>query len=165
MSNLKLSAPWFTYAKEVIAMFERDPEIKIDFNENTLELKMYVDNSEKAEAISQLLPEKKYIGGSTVKITVIPANKMTASSKSIFDKAFEGNPAFSRTETIEGIFTNPLTYVVFENKVVQFWNDDLSDVNGLCSTLYENIAANIFEGMDNVNYCTEKGEDTVKKGV
>jgi len=91
----------------------------------------------------------------TVTVTVVPANKESASKIQLFRTAFEGNEAFSYTATAEGIYTNPISYVVFENEVVQYWNDDLSDINGLCSTLYQDIAANVFENHEGIYFCTD----------
>ena len=39
---------------------------------------------------------------------------------------------------------NSFTYVVFEKEVVQYWNDNLGDINGLRSTLYQDLAKEIF---------------------
>jgi len=47
--------------------------------------------------------------------------------------------------------------VVFKNCVVQFFNDNLNDAHGVISTLYQNIAAEIFEdaNLPGVHYCTD----------
>lgn len=58
----------------------------------------------------------------------------------------------------EGIFSNPITYIVFKNKVVQFWNDDLSDIYGNRSTLYQDIAKEIFGESSGIFFCTDKEE-------
>lgn len=49
-----------------------------------------------------------------------------------------------------------LTYVVFEAKVVQFFNDDIGDINGIKSTLYEDIAEEVFEKKEGIYFCTNK---------
>ena len=51
--------------------------------------------------------------------------------------------------------TNPLHYVVFKNRVVQYWSDNLGDINGNTSTLYENIARDVFGETDNVCFNTD----------
>ena len=50
-----------------------------------------------------------------------------------------------------------MTYVVFKNCVVQFFNDNLNDCHGLISTLYQDIAAEIFEdaNLNGVYYNTD----------
>ena len=52
----------------------------------------------------------------------------------------------------------PFTYVVFKNCVVQFFNDNLNDPHGVLSTLYQDIAREVFGdcGMaGGVAYCTD----------
>jgi hypothetical protein len=54
----------------------------------------------------------------------------------------------------------PLTYVVFKNRVVQFFNDNLNDPHGVISTLYQDIADEIFADMPyqahgGIAYCTD----------
>ena len=154
--NVKLSSPWAIYYREIDAMFGDDPEIKIDFDETANIIKMYVDNSEKADAISKLLPSEKVFGNVVLKIQVIPGDVNTCARLDLFQKAFKGNPALSyTTEVKEGIFPIPFEYVVFQNKVVQYFNDDLNDINGLCSTLYQEIAKDLFGEKDGVYFCTD----------
>ena len=155
--NFKLSAPWATQYRKIEAMFGGDPDIKLEYVAGDGEdpvVKMFIDGQDKADAI-----EKFYdFGNVKMKVEVIPANKKE-SAESLFRTAFEGNPAFSYAVTAEGIFTNPITYVVFKNKVVQFWNDDLSDVNGNETTLFETIAPSLFEPVEGVCYCTDTPEN------
>ena len=65
----------------------------------------------------------------------------------LFETAFEGNPAFAyaTSPVDEGYIWVPMTYVVFKNCVVQFFNDNLNDCHGVVSTLYETIAYDIFK--------------------
>ena len=155
MSKLGLSSPWVNFYREIEALFAKDPEVKVVFNEDDNDIKLYVDNLAKADALAQLLPVERTFGNVTVTVTVVPANKESASKIQLFRTAFEGNEAFSYTATAEGIYTNPISYVVFENEVVQYWNDDLSDINGLCSTLYQDIATNVFENHEGIYFCTD----------
>lgn len=48
-------------------------------------------------------------------------------------------------------------YVVFKNCVVQFFNDNLNDIYGNISTLYQDIAREIFADAEweGVFYCTD----------
>lgn len=155
-NNFKLSAPWASYYRKVQALFGDDPEIKIVFDEDALTLHLLVDNPDKAEALTQLLPTEKTFGAVTLKIAVIPANVAAVPSKvSLLKTAFMGNPALSFIASASDIFTNPIHYVVFANKVVQYFNDDLGDVNGNCSTLYQEIAKDILGDGDGIHYCTD----------
>lgn len=161
--NFQLSTPWVTQYRKIEAMFGGDPDIKLEYVAGDGEdpvVKMFIDGQDKADAIEKLLPEFYDFGNVKMKVEVIPANKKE-NAESLFRTAFEGNPAFSYAVTAEGIFTNPITYVVFKNKVVQFWNDDLSDVNGNETTLYEQIAPVVFDPIADagVCYCTDVPEN------
>lgn len=158
-ASVKLIAPWAEYYHEVKALFGDDPEIKIEYDDNLPEVKIYVENAEKAAALTQLLPTEKIYGRIVLKITVIPANNGNQSLSSVYEAAFTGNPAFSYMETVEGILSNPISFLVFKNKVVQYYNDDLGDINGYRSTLYQDIAKDLFENTDGVFFCTDKPEE------
>lgn len=169
MSKVKLSPPWVIFYDEVKALFGRDDDIKIVYNEDEQIIDMYISNQEKAEALTLLLPLEKKFGNVSVKINVIPANdnitfhkKLFTKSGSLYEKAFCGNPAFSYYKEISGIFSNNLHYVVFVNEVVQYFNDSLSDIHGLCSTLYQDIAKDIFEDTEGIFFCTDLPNSQLK---
>ena len=44
----------------------------------------------------------------------------------------------------DGYWFVDITYVIFKNCVVQFFNDNLNDAHGVISTLYQDIAAELF---------------------
>ena len=77
---------------------------------------------------------------------------------SLFQAALAGNPVFAFTKTNEGVFTIPLSYVVFKNRVVQFFADNLQDVNGNITTLYETIAKDVFGETPGICFCTDTEE-------
>ena len=105
-------------------------------------------NSDKATAIQKLLPTEKKYGNITLKITVEGkfSNKAFTTAKELFEAAFEKNPVFAYAvaPAAEGYWYPNITYVVFKNCVVQFFNDNLNDCHGLLSTLYETIADEVF---------------------
>ena len=170
--KLKLAPPWVTYVNKIKTLFGNDPDIDIVYDDSEdKELKLYIaGKGYKAEAISRLLPEIKVISNTYIKITIIPANSPSEeldehiSNKNLFDLAFERNPVYAFSEEISDFFSNPLTYVVFKNKVVQFFNDNLNDIHGLISTLYQDIAYEIFEDayLDGVFYNTDIEEKVGK---
>jgi len=163
MSNkLNISSPWIEYYRKVNAIFGEDPDVTIKFDSVKHVLKMYVKGQEKADAIGKIMPSKVEFGTVTVTIEVIPDNGENDAIVDIFQKAFDGNPAISYIKAVgKGLFK--VNYVVFENKVVQYYNDDLGDVNGLESTLYENIARDIFDKDLNVFYCTDVENKELEK--
>lgn len=153
--DMKLSAPWMIYFNQIKAMFSEDIAVKAVWDGATYTIKLYVDGEEKAEALSQLLPQTKQFGNIEVTITIIPANKLNDSKVSLFQKAFDGNPAVVDITTFDTPFgTN--SFVVFAPKVVQYYNDDMYDLNGICSTLYQELAKSLFGEFANIHFCTEK---------
>lgn len=166
--RLKLAPPWVTYVNEIKALFKDDKDIRVVYDNNRVEINIYVEKYEKARAIEEILPISKQFGNVELRIYVIPANVGNADLSNytrgqIFDAAFDGNPAYSFSVDIDSVFTNVLTYVVFTNKVVQFFNDNLNDVYGNMSTLYQEIASDVFETKGNVFFCTDIKKDLVSE--
>lgn len=175
MAKLQLVSPWINFYHEVNAFFRYDRNVTVIFDEEETEVKLYVNGNEKAEALSKLLPDIRKFGNVTLRVTVILANDNPAScyykppktsssrrgynsvteTEELFFTALRGNPVFSFADSVD-LQTNKVIYVVFRNEVVQYYNDDLGDYYGQCSTLYQNIAADIFKPIDGVHYCTDK---------
>lgn len=156
MEKMKLSAPWYTYYSKLCALFGEDPDIKLSFDREEMTIKIYVEGQKKADALDHLLPVKKEFGNVSVDIQVIPANEVVKDEVSILKTAFDGNPVVNDILSTETPITGPTTYVLFANKVVQFFNDDISDYYGNCSTLYQEIASEVLETeANNIFYCTD----------
>lgn len=151
-----LSPPWFKYFREIEALFLKDPEVTVSFDEITMTLKLYVNNEDKAEALTRLLPNEKSFGSIVLTINVVPANNFEEQKIDLFRKAFDGNKAVSYITTVGGSMLPPINYIVFRNEVVQFFNDNLDDINGNYSTLYQEIAKDIFGSMPGIFFCTDK---------
>lgn len=181
--RLKLSPPWVTYVNKLKALFGEDPEINIVHNADDLNdevsVYLYVDNQEKADALSKLLPITKCFGNVLLNIYVVPPNateegeptvellqnirilgnikSLASSIGEVFNTAFKGNPAYAFSYRVDSVLCD-ITYIVFKNCVVQFFNDNLNDLHGNLSTLYQDIAAEIFEDLrisKNVFFCTD----------
>ena len=158
---MKLSAPWVTFYHEMEALFKKDPEIHLMYDEEECVIKVYVDNPVKAEALTELLPESKQFGNVELMIDVIPANAEKTKVE-LFRDAFQGNEAFEYIFSVPDTFSLPINYVVFKNEVVQFFNDELGDIHGNKSTLYQELAKDIFEGnCQGIYFCTETPENTL----
>ena len=167
--RLKISPPWITYVNKVNALFQHDPQIKIEYSNEECMLKIFVEDGQKAAAIEYLLPYEVEFGNTILTIEVIPANggqyELADYSRvdQIFNIAFAGNPVFAFTRAITGIFSNILVYVVFKNRVVQFFNDNLNDIYGNISTLYQEIASDVLDDrLPGVCYCTDIEEKVGK---
>ena len=160
MASIKLAPPWVTIASEMTQLFKYDPEVHVVYDNDEHLISVYVDKQRKADALAALIPETITFGNIELHINVIPANgalstTLGLSQVQLFENAFEGNGAFAFVKQITGIFANNLTYVVFKNKVVQYFNDNLGDIYGNCSTLYQDIAKNIFGSIPGVYFCTD----------
>ena len=156
MNKLNLQAPWTTYANEVEKLFEKDPEVAVEYDDAAKKLMLYVDSQEKAEALDSLFPNEVEFGNVKVTVEVIPANITDLTMVNLFERAFKGNPAVSYIKTVEAMGFSA-SYVVFQPEVVQFFNDNLGDINGNETTLYEKIADDVFDGRhEGVFFCTDE---------
>ena len=174
MAKLGLTSPWVTFYHEIEAFFKKDPEVKVVYDEENNVINLYVDNAEKAAALTELQTTKKTFGAITIKVNVIPANRINVFTLTEFKAnmvnqplnelylaALNGNERFKDIIPVIGVFNNPITYILFKKEVVQYFNDSLGDFNGVCSTLMQNIANDIFEVKDGIYFCTDT-EDSCK---
>lgn len=161
--RLKIAAPWTTYINKLQAMFDGDPQIAFNVDWQAPSVTIACNNGIKNAALLLLLPSEKTWGKVTLQIVIDGpvANCVFESPVKLFNAAFEGNPAFAQVvaPVEEGYFYVDFCYVIFKNCVVQFFNDNLNDAHGLLSTLYQDIAAEIFEdasyNLGNVHFCTD----------
>lgn len=158
-AKIKMSSPWVTLLNEYVAMFGDDPDIKVESRNDGMTIRLLVSNSDKADALTQLLPDHYDFGTVTVGIEVVPDNGFDTARSSLFVRAFANNPVLSRIITLSDVFASPITYVVFRKEVVQFWNDNLGDPHGNVSTLYQDLAGDVLGDQDGILYCTESEED------
>lgn len=151
----KLQPPWNAYVNKIKALLENDPEIRIEYNEATPAVMLYVENSVKADALQQLLGTEKTFGNVSLTITVIPANKEFEGKVDILEAALKGNPIVTQIESYDA-FGDKMTFCEFKKEVIQFPNDDFSDRYGNYNGLAEDIAREIFVGaiIPQINYCT-----------
>jgi len=155
MATLNLTTPWGERYNEIMAFFKRDKEVKVIYDDESKTVKLLVSNGEKAGALDAILPDEVPFGNVILHIVVVPANGVSVSiPRSIYSAAFTGNEVIEDIITIEGVFNNPITYIICKKEVVQYYTDDLSDYYGMRSTLYEDIAREIFLPSGGVLYCT-----------
>ena len=157
MAKLKLSPPWSIFYDEIRALFLKDPEVKVVMDESHYTVHVFVNNPKKSAAIAKILEQEKKFGRITLKVQVPPPNDGGdydfENGVELYRAAFENNPRLSYVHPKTSIFDTSF-YVVFVNEVIQYFNDDISDINGNCSTLAEDIARDIFVG-DLPNFCTD----------
>lgn len=164
--SFEQSAPWVSYVHKLKALFGQDPDIRIDYIEDMNEVKLYINGRDKYEALDYLLPKEKVFGNVKLHIALIPSNEMSGTPNigKMLQDAFKDNPIFSRAVDTQTMF-DLVTYVMFHKEVAQYFDDNLSDLNGVRSTLYQNIADEIFRDMEDdhmrlpalqgVHFCTE----------
>lgn len=156
--NVSLVSPWVDYFHKVKALFHEDPDVDVHFNHKDNALLIYVKGNDKAEAIQALLGTEKVFAGAVVTISVYPSDDGKPTKADYIRRAFAGNPALvdvvvldPKLPTIGG-----WTYSVFKAEVVQYRNDDISDLNLRRSCLYQDIAAEVFGEDPGFYYCTER---------
>lgn len=145
-------SPWVIYAKEVQELFGKDEGVKVKFTNEPPHLKLYVEGDSKADAISKLLPNEVTFGNVTMPIEVVPSNP-DDSRMGLLKRAFEGNPIVKEFRTTE-VIGNTLDFIIFKKEVVQYENDDISEADGVCSTLYQDIAKEVLGESEGVYFCT-----------
>lgn len=154
MENLKLSAPWDIYVAEVKELFKKDPEVHVVYDEDGNKVKLLVDNIDKADALSKIMPQTKVFGNVTLTIEVVPANPDNECEIDTYTRAFKGNPVFSEIISLTTPAGLPIHWVVFSSKVAQFYTDDISRPYGITSKLFEDVARDVFEP-EEVRFSTE----------
>ena len=59
---LKISSPWVLYYRELEVLFGEDPDIHIEYDEDENVITFYVEGTEEADSLTQLLPTEKVFG-------------------------------------------------------------------------------------------------------
>ena len=178
MAKVNLVAPWDEYYNEMVAFFAEDPDVMVLYDTEEKHIKVLVRTQHKAEALTYLLNSEVDFGGVKLLITVVPANEVMKDVKLFFKTAnneenynieychaLNGNELFSSTRTIKNMMGFDAVFVVFQKKVVQYYNDNLGDLNGMKSTLAEYIARDIFAVHNGVFFCTDTRDENEKPRV
>lgn len=173
-NRFKLSPPWCTYVNYLTEMFGEDPEINVRYDNDQATVYLAVDNADKYDILVNVLPCYKTFGNMYLNIEIIPSNNLgkpvnkfdQLGTDDIFNTLFKGNPVFSFVKTVDVLYCVPFVYVVFKNKIVQFFNDNLNDVYGNMTTLYQYIAEEIFDDelFEDVCFCTDISDDAKVAG-
>ena len=159
MARIKLQPPWIQFYEKLTLLFEEDSHIRILYDEEENEIRIFADNTEKAVALERLLPSENVFGNVKQKITIIPPNKEDLDEPNIDCPAvvlFADNPIVEEIERVSGVFGYELIYIMFRKEVVQYFNDDISCYGGIRSTLYQDIAKEVFKFQAGVYYCTSE---------
>ena len=106
MEKVKLSPPWEEYVRKVSSLFAEDSEIDVEAKDMVMTIR--VDNTDKYEALTHLLPETKEFGNVSLSIRIVPANTLEKTNKDYIKDLFKGNGAVTRIEEMN-VGTNPMT--------------------------------------------------------
>lgn len=166
--RLKISPPWVTVINKIEALFDGDPQIacNVDTGSKHPSITLACNNGDKVTALQHILPTEFEFGNVKLAVNIdgVPSNRVFKTKKELFEVVFEKNPAFAYvvSPTDDGYSWFSMTYVVFKNCVVQFFNDNLNDCHGIISTLYQDIAEEILigEAAEGVYFNTD-----IKKGT
>lgn len=155
---VKISPPWISYARKLNALFGRDPNVIVIYDDEGPEVKLYVGGADKAEAIGRILPQEVSFGGVTLKVTVVPDNDEYVTMEETFRRAFAGNPVVDSVSTagMDSAVTGRC-FVSFVPEVAQFFNDDITSPEGVTTTTLEDIASEVLQ-VDGVSFCTTWAE-------
>ena len=176
MSIVNLSAPWVQYYRKLDAMFKHDINVTVVFDGTDIRCDLYVDGDEKAEALAKLLKPTVEFGNVIMPVIVHPSNEIRAmyENKLVYPYApgryartapyaqdmhyiaLNTNSAMTSVEYKYGPGGAVFTYVIFRPQVVQYFADNIGDYYGNVSTLYEDIARDIFIEETGVHYCTDR---------
>lgn len=148
MAKLDIQAPWTILYNEIKALFRDDPDVRVDCDESGTHVKLYVDKVNKAEALTMIMPTEREFGNVKMQIEVIPPNDKLMSFEETFETAFAGNPCFAFAKTIEIPGGGSIDHVMFKPKAAQFFADDLFDLYGNYTMLYQDMAKDIFGNYD-----------------
>ena len=142
--------PWYDYVKKVELFFKKDPDIYIEFNCASYVLDIYTNNQFKAAALQYLLPT--YVNFETAEIDI---NINNTSDEKAYNSEYmtpyghlsqlaQDNPIFVSVNLNE--FIN-ITEVIFSAEIIQYGENK--------STLYEDIARELFCPNNDIQYYTE----------
>ncbi len=174
MVNITLEAPWMTYYKKVVNLFEKDPDIVVGEMEKGDEddafdyiFNIEVYNHEKYVALDRVMNTVVEFGNVTLGIDLFDMqNNSENETLDLFKTIFDGNGLVKDIQDVVDPAGYHHGYVRFKPEVIQFFDDDLRDMYGNWSGLAQDIAREVFpDAGPDVNFCTalvneyEKAED------
>jgi len=154
--TVALSSPWMTCYKKLNALFGADPELEVEYTDETKTVTISSVNSYKLQALEKILKPSIVFGNITLTIKCKVKNPGTESITTLFKIAFAGNPHLSAIKERSLLGAVEETYVLFNPEVVQFFNDDTTDYYGNYNGLCEDILRDVLKAGILVNISTDK---------
>lgn len=173
--QVSLSPPEVTYYNEIkFSVVGKDPLIRINpfrlLPGGLVIVNLQVQGFRKEQALATLLVLDKAIGNIRIKVKVwtsqgkrvqpIQRRLSPLEINSLYRTAFRTNPLF-KFVAIRKIFGRTFVYPVFKTRVIQFFNDDLSDFY----SNYNNVAAFVFRNVlkNTINHTPVQFSTALKK--
>ena len=154
-----MQSPWVVYAKKLDALFECDPDVKVELGDEDLVLRVFVHGDDKAESISAILPDEMTFGNVSIPIEVIPDNDCELTYIDHLRRAFAGNPALVDVVEAPVVPSGPsMCYALFAPEVVQIECDNAASPYGIVTTTYEDVAREVLS-VDGVMVASELLDD------
>ena len=157
----QVSAPWYTVHRKLRKLFKNDPEVKVSTIDDTSkeidgEYTVYIscNNYEKLSAIEKLIKTEYDFGGVRMNIKFTCENKQE-DLEEMLKTAFAGNSAVTSIVSVPD-FLDEYYYVIFEDKVIQFYNDEMWDCYGNWNGLYTDIARDLFKDNPNIKFSIKR---------
>ena len=172
-NGVSLSPPWDTHFKKIWNLFNGDPEVDVDdelveTEQGTYEFTIHCVNPVKLAAIKQVVKAELIMGNVKLKVNFEltdpnDGHDVDGIGTAVIEAAFKGNPNFDRCELVKIPFSNNSRgYAVFKKGIIQFYNDDLTDIYGNYSDIIANVATDIRDDKNkltqNVSFCTDVEE-------
>ena len=167
--QVKLSPPQYTYSNFIKHSIGNDPCVRVlDLQETPhgdyLQI-INVDERRKAAALATILKRRKTFGNVKIRIEVRHCGRVVEpvteirSILRLFEAALDTNRWFEFVESKQVFFGLKPIFPVFKKDVIQFFNDDLSDLyanfNGVVADVFREVLREKI-GEDDINPSTAK---------
>ncbi|SDW75249.1 hypothetical protein SAMN05444487_1069 [Marininema mesophilum] len=171
--RVQLSPPQFTYLSKLKFTVGRDPNVQVgdlkSVDGNTLRITIRVNGRQRARALATILTANKSIGNIIIQVrivnqgtTVCPIRRSLSPSaiSDLYKVGLSTNDLFLFS-VARGIVPggSVAIFPVFRARIVQFFNDDLSDLfrnfNGVAAFVFRDVCRNRIQGSI-INFSTQQ---------
>ncbi|WP_442598588.1 hypothetical protein [Neobacillus sp. D3-1R] len=162
----RLSPPWYTLWNEIKNTIGKDPSIHIenlDVSQNPYQINIVVDDDKKGSALTTIIADTHQMGNISVLVQVINNQGVSYQGKTVHSPielsdivtaGLSGNPLFVKS-IVQRVSPDPNAptnvFPVFTKSVVQFFNDDLTDLyhnyNNVTAIVFSDILKSTVNGM------------------
>ncbi|MWC29351.1 hypothetical protein [Paenibacillus sp. MMS18-CY102] len=160
--QVSVSPPQFTYFREVSFSVGNDPLVRVDplreIAPGVFLITLHVQGLSKAKALATLLTRTKTFGMIRILVRVRNAGKLVKPLTcklspnqivALYRTAYKSNRYFSFV-TVHTAFGVTYVYPVYKLRIIQFFNDDLSDLyanyNNVAAFVFRNVSRTIISG-------------------